>query len=345
MEEYRRIMFTSPCVAELIPVPAKEMGPKKVLVKLAVTTISSGTERANLIGERSTSPNKSYEETVVRWPRSAGYSSSGIVWEVGEKVTKVKPGDRVAVFWSHHGEYSIVDENEVVPISDDTPFEEAAMWHICCFPLAAIRKCRLEFGESLIVMGFGILGIMAARIALAAGAAPVIVADPIEWKRKYALEKVGVDYALDPTAPDFVSTVKEITGGGCNVGIEVTGVGAGLNGVLDVMARFGRVGLLGCTRHSDFSVDYYRKVHFPGITLVGAHTAARPEKESHDGWWITYDDMNAIRKMVEAGRIHFQDLIQETHSPEECGEVFRRLATESGFPIVQFDWRTLWEKD
>ena len=56
-----------------------------------------------------------------------------------------------------------------------------------------------------------------------------------------------------------------MTGGVANVGIEVTGVGVGvgLDGILDCMARFGRVALLGCTRDKEFSIDYYRKVHGP----------------------------------------------------------------------------------
>jgi hypothetical protein len=79
------------------------------------------------------------------------------------------------------------------------------------------------------------------------------------------------------------------------VAIEVTGNGGALDGVLDCMARFGRVALLGCTRSSDFTIDYYRKVHGPGITLIGAHTNARPQYESHHGWWTTADDIRAVK--------------------------------------------------
>ena len=73
----------------------------------------------------------------------------------------------------------------------------------------------------------------------AAGAAPIIAVDPIPEKREKALS-IGADYALDPFAEDFVKTVKDLTNGGAKVGIEVTGVGAGLDGILDCMARFGR---------------------------------------------------------------------------------------------------------
>ena len=189
-------------------------------------------------------------------------------------------------------------------------------------------------------MGLGILGIFAIKLLRLAGAAPVVAVDPVAEKREYAL-KIGADYALDPFAPDFAETAKRLTGGGANVGIEVTGNGGGLNGILDCMARFGRVALLGCTRSSDFNVDYYRKIHSPGITLVGAHTNARPSRESHHGWWTTPDDINAVKKLYRLGRIEFSSLIAETHSPAEAPEVYARLAAEKSFPLIQFDWRKL----
>ena len=125
------------------------------------------------------------------------------------------------------------------------------------------------------------------------------------------------------------------------MGIEVTGIGAGLNGILDCMAPFGRVALLGCTRNKDFTVDYYKKVHGPGITLIGAHTLARPKDESHGGWWTLPDDIAALMRLTEFGRIDLAKLVDETHSPEEAGEVYDRLAKEKSFPVVQFDWRKL----
>ena len=125
------------------------------------------------------------------------------------------------------------------------------------------------------------------------------------------------------------------------MGIEVTGIGAGLDGILDCMARYGRVALLGCTRNKDFTIDYYRKVHGPGITLVGAHTQARPQYESSNGWWTQRDDIATTLKLTEMGRIKLSDMIDEIHSPVEAPEVYTRLANEKSFPMVQFDWRKL----
>ena len=333
----RTIVFTKPCVAELVPGEIEAPAAGEVQVKLAVSTISSGTERSNLIGDPNINPKLG---SVVTFPRVLGYSSSGTVTAIGEGVTNVKVGDRVAMMWSIHAEYVNLRSHCVFKLPDTVSFEDAAIFHISIFPLAAIRKCHLEIGEPAIVMGLGVLGLAAIPLLKQAGAVPIIAVDPNPEKRKKALD-IGADFALDPYTADFAETVKNLTNGGAKVGIEVTGVGAGLNGILDCMAKFGRVALLGCTRNKEFTIDYYRKVHAPGITLIGAHTHARPNFESHEGWWTQADDMRSVIKLAEMGRIKLADLIDETHSPEDAFEIYSRLANESVFPLVQFDWRLL----
>ena len=333
----KQIVFTKPCVAELLEKEIDAPKSNEVQVRLAVSTISSGTERANLIVD----PNIDIVGSgSVIFPRTAGYSSSGVVEAVGEGVTEFEAGDKVAMSWTTHKQVINMDKNLVYKLPESVSFNDGALIHISTFPMAAIRKCRLEIGESAIVMGMGVLGLVAIPLLKTAGAVPVIAVDPVPEKREKALS-VGADYALDPFAEDFAKTVKEITGGGAKVGIEVTGIGAGLDGILDCMARFGRVALLGCTRNKDFTIDYYRKVHGPGITLVGAHTQARPQYESRDGWWTQRDDVKTTLKLTEMGRIKLSDMIDEIHSPVDAPEVYTRLANEKSFPMVQFDWRNL----
>ena len=323
----KQIVFAEKGRAEVLTAAVPDPAVGTVRVRLEYSAISSGTERANLIG------------TVHNpvWPNTQGYSSSGIVTDVGPGVTKVRPGDRVALRWSVHAQAQAITENKVLRLADGVDMRAAALFHIASFPLAAIRKCRLEIGESALVMGQGILGMLAIPLLRQAGAVPVIAADPVPEKREKAL-RLGADYALDPLSPDFPETVKKITGGGAHTGIEVTGVGAGLNEALDAMRRFGRIALLGCTRNSEFTVDYYHKVHIPGITLVGAHTNARPS-ESYAGNWTCADDMTALMRLSEGGRIALQSMVEEVHSPDEAPAVYRRLAEDGSFPIVLFDWR------
>ena len=303
--ETKQIIFTKINTAELCDVPVYEPGDGQVLVKMAYTAISRGTERANITGD----PNISIFDggaATVHFPRALGYSGSGIVEKTGAGVRGVKVGDRVAVLNSQHRGYCTVHGNQVIPIQyDDVSLEEAAFSYICTFPLAAVRKTRVELGEAAIVMGQGILGAMAVQF-------------------------------LDA---DFAAQVKESTQGGCNAAIEVSGQGKALDTVLDCMAKYGRVALLGCTRDPNFTIDYYRKIHGPGITLIGAHTLARPDTESHPGWWTHRDDMRATLALQHGGRIHIDRILSEIHDPTEAQAVYDRVIGERDFPQgVLFRW-------
>ena len=105
------------------------------------------------------------------------------------------------------------------------------------------------------------------------------------------------------------------------------------------MKWMGRIALLGCTRSSKFEIDYYGKVHGRGISLIGAHTLARPKVESAAGLWTNVDDLKAVLDLTRGGRLNFRDMICEIHSPAECQTVYDRLVSERNFPIgVLFDW-------
>ncbi len=342
MEKIKQIVFTAVNKAELLTVgevDLQNIPDGFVAVKTVISAISNGTEKANITGNSNVSCS---EEPKVVFPRFTGYSSAGVVVGVGKGVTKVKIGDRAVVYWGHHKNYNIVPEKNIVKIEDDSvSWSASANAFISTFPLAAVRKTRVELGESALIMGLGILGIFAVKYAKTAGAVPVIAVDPVKERRDLAL-KSGADYAFDPTEPDFVQKVRAVSGGGVNTAIEVTGLGVGLNQALDCMAKMGRVALLGCTRDSNFTVDYYRKVHGPGIQLFGAHTIARPDNESYPGHFTHIDDIKTALKLVAGGRISLDDIVAETYSPQECEEVYNRLVFDKKFPVsVQFDWTKL----
>lgn len=330
----KQIVFTEINKAELLDVEYKKPDADEVTVALEYSAISRGTELAKITGDANVA---TVAAPKVEFPRYAGYSAAGIVTEVGSDVTDIEVGDKVIVFWGFHKKIVTVNRYNVVKIPEGVSTEEASMVLISTFPLAAIRKCKLEIGESAMVMGLGILGVFAVQELKAAGAYPVIAVDPVEERREFAL-KMGADYALDPTEDNFCDKVKEITDGGVNVVIEVTGLGVGMVQALDCMKRFSRIALLGCTRNSDFNIDYYRKVHAPGITIVGAHTIARP-KESFPGYWSEVDDIKAVLNLLKGKRLNFKDMICEINDPADAPEVYTRLINEKNFPIgVLFDW-------
>ncbi len=333
----RYISFVSPNVAQLLERNVSDPPAGHVLVRTAVTTVSAGTERANLVGGVLTTIQK--DAGITPFPHVCGYSGAGVIEKVGEGVTEFAVGDRVYTSWGQHAELHIFPVCNVHKLPDSLSFEEGSILHICTFPLAALRKSRLEIGESAMTVGLGILGMISVLLQKAAGAYPVIASDPNPERRKIALS-LGADFALDPTCENYEDEVRRLTDGRMiNAATEVTGNGQALDRLLDVMAPFGRVSLLGCTRKSDFTIDYYRKVHGPGITLIGAHTLARPKVESSEHMFTEKDDIETAMRLAAAGRIPLKSLICETHSPAEATEVFTRLAENKDFPVcLQFDW-------
>jgi threonine dehydrogenase-like Zn-dependent dehydrogenase len=244
------------------------------------------------------------------------------------------------VIWGYHASHCVVKESQLVKIdSDSIASLEAAFVFIASFPLAGVRKTRLEIGEPVLIMGLGILGMFAVQLARLAGGIPVIASDPREDRRGLAL-KFGADYVFSPDSPDFAAAVKEASGGkGISAAIEVTGVSSAMKQVLECCASMARVALLGCTRISDCGIDYYQLVHRPGISLIGAHTNARPMTESYPHHWTHHDDCRALLNMLERKRLGIQPLVSEVHSPEEAPEVYRRLAEDPLFPLgVAFEW-------
>ena len=335
----KQIVFTRKCFAELLDVEYLQPKEDEVTVELEYSAISAGTEKANYLGQRNGTGMAEDEEPP--FPITVGYSTAGRITAIGSAVKDLKIGDKVIVCWGKHKKHLTVNRSSVVKIPDEVSTMEASMAYISIFPLAAIRKTHLEIGESALVMGLGILGVFAVQQLRAAGAYPIIAADPIPERREFA-KKMGADFVLDPTAGGFTEEVNRISCGGVNVCIEVTGLGIGLIQALDCMKEMGRIALLGCTRSSKFEIDYYSKVHGRGISLIGAHTMARPKQESSAGLWTKEDDLMTVFSLIKGGRLNFKDMVCEINSPENAQEVYTRLVSDKKFPIgVLFDWNKI----
>ena len=71
-----------------------------------------------------------------------------------------------------------------------------------------------------------------------------------------------------------------------------------------------------------------------GISLIGAHTNARPKCETSAGLWTDRDDLDAVLRMMDGGRMSAKELIFEYHAPEEAQAIYDRLANERCFPVI-----------
>lgn len=330
--ESKIIVFTAPRTAQLLTREVKPVTDDLVAVRMEYTVVSGGTERANIIAM----PNAG-----SKFPKTLGYCGVGHVIEVGEKVTSVKPGDRVLVYHGNHMEVNVVREIKVTKVTqEELDSLEAAFVIIAAMGLGGVRRLQLELGESAMVMGLGLLGIFALQFLRLSGAYPVIAADLNPERRKLALE-LGADFAVDPADPDFAEQIKALTGGkGVNATVEVSGSAKALQQALNCAAREGRISLLGCTRVSDCPIDFYQQVHRPGIKLIGAHNFVRPLYESRPHEWTHQDDCKAILALLNAGRIRVKPVISRVVKPEDAPEIYTQLCDDPAFPMgTVFDWR------
>ncbi|WP_227013774.1 zinc-dependent alcohol dehydrogenase [Paenibacillus psychroresistens] len=130
-----------------------------VLIETCYSAISSGTEL--LLKNR-----------MTEHPISLGYSAMGIVQEIGEGITHVSIGQRVACYgapYVRHAEILAVPRHLVVPLPDECNSQEAAFVGLGAIAIHALRQADLRFGESVVVVGLGILGQIASQIAEASG--------------------------------------------------------------------------------------------------------------------------------------------------------------------------------
>ena len=328
----KRIVWPEPGRAALEEFTVPGPKPGHVLLETDCSVVSAGTEKAWVLAKPNTSR---------KFPAYPGYSASGRVLEVGENVKDFRPGDRIVAYHSPHASHSVKHTCDLVRIEDPSlPSEEAAFTIIAAMSLQGIRKARIELGESVAVMGQGLLGLFATQLARLDGALPVIALDLDQTRRELAL-RLGADHALSPAAEDFGEAFRALTNGqGANAIIEVTGVPIAMNQALACAAWQGRIVALGCTREKTGDIDFYQQVHRPGVSIIGAHNFVRPKHESSPGHWTMRDDMRILLRMISSKRLHVRPMISEQVSPEQAPAVYERLA-ETEFPPVGivFDWR------
>jgi NADPH:quinone reductase and related Zn-dependent oxidoreductases len=304
-------------------------GAGEVQVRIHASVVSPGTERAFV---------NQMENAAAVWPFPVGYSAAGVITKVGENVKVYKAGDRVAGMLSH-GSVENVDVSRIVKLPDNIDMDEAAFTHLGCITIQAVRKARIELGESVVVFGAGLIGLMAAQFAKANGAYPLIVLDKVESKLERAIGS-GADYVVNVCEENWKERVEELTNGrGASVVIESTGFPQPVNDSLQIAARYGRVIILASTR-GNTEVNFYRDVHKTGITIIGSHITTCPAYESYPGYWTFQDNYTAILNLLSAGMIHFSHIPSDKRSYREYKEIYGRvLSGDKDYTTTVIDWR------
>jgi S-(hydroxymethyl)glutathione dehydrogenase/alcohol dehydrogenase len=214
----------------------------------------------------------------------------------------------------------IMRDHAVVKISDDIPFEVAAV--VGCGVLtgvgAAVYTAALQPGESVAILGCGGVGINVIQGAKLAGANPIIAIDTMQPKLDMA-QRFGATHLVNAADGDAGAQVLELTGGrGADAAFEVVGVPVLQRQVFDMTRRGGRAVFVGVAGLTD-------EVALPSMFLtLGEKTA----KGCYYGSCDPKRDIPVLLDLWKSGKLDLEGLISQTSSLEDVNGAFQDM--ESG---------------
>jgi 2-desacetyl-2-hydroxyethyl bacteriochlorophyllide A dehydrogenase len=236
----RALWFTAPRTAALREETVSSPGPGEVRVEAIASAVSAGTEMLVYRGEvpEDLTLDLPTLEGSYAFPIKYGYAAVGNILDTGPGVENLSPGD--AVFIHHpHQEVFVVPARMSVRLPDGFDPLIGVFAANMETALNVVHDAPLHLGETALVFGQGVVGLLVARLLKLAGAGAVLAVDPLEMRRRLALA-AGADGAFEPEG--LSERVMEITGGrGADVAVETSGSGAALQSAIDVVATEGTV--------------------------------------------------------------------------------------------------------
>lgn len=268
-------------ILEEVPVPQVKAG--SVLIKTTRSLVSLGTERmlvdfgkANFIDKARQQPDKvkmvlnkvktdGLKPTMdavfnkLGQPLPLGYCNVGEVVAVGKGVLDFQIGDRVASN-GQHAEYVCIPKNLVAKIPDNVTDEEAAFTVIGAIGLQGIRLLKPTFGETIVVVGLGLIGLVTAELLMANGCN--VIGFDFDAK-KVALAKEKGIVAINPgEGTDQVKFIENFTNGVGADGVIITASNKS-NEIISQSAQMcrkrGRIILVGVIGLDISRADFYEK--------------------------------------------------------------------------------------
>jgi 2-desacetyl-2-hydroxyethyl bacteriochlorophyllide A dehydrogenase len=330
-----RVVFPRPREVVLEPFEVEAPGEGRVLVEGEVSLISTGTELTALSGDF---PEGSVWARYVRYPFPAGYSHVGRVTRVGLGVTELQEGDRVSSMAGHAGQ-AVVPAAGARRVPDAVSAEEAAFTTLAQIVLNGIRRGRVALGESVVVVGAGLLGQLAVQFARCCGALPIISVDPAR-ERLTTAQRHGATHVVPQSIDAAREAVAEATSGRmADVVFEVTGNPAVIPGALRLARRLGRVVLLGSPR-GPVSVDFHDEAHTLGLEIIGAHNSTHPPAESPHTPWTLARHAELFYDLLANHRVDVSDLVTHRYAWEQAPEAFRMLLEDRSRALgVLLQWQ------
>ena len=363
MKQIIQSFKTGATVLEEVPAPAVKRG--QVLIKTTRSLVSLGTERmlvefgkANLLQKARQQPDRVKEVLAkiktdglkptinavfnkLGQPLPLGYCNVGKVIAVGEGVNEFKIGDRVASN-GPHAEYVCIPKNLVAAVPDNVTDEEAAFTVIGSIGLQGIRLCNPQLGETIVVVGLGLIGMITAELLVANGCRVVgIDLDP----KKIAIAKEKGIIAINPRdGVDQVKYVVSITDGQGADGVIIT-ASAKTDEIIAQAAKMsrkrGRIILVGVIGLNISRADFYEKeLTFQVSCSYGpGRYDDRYEKDGIDYplpfvRWTEKRNFQAILQAISTKKLNVVEMITERVKLEHFDQIYGNISNPNSIASI-----------
>ncbi len=350
-------------ILEEVPIPRVRKG--AVLIKTHRSLVSLGTERmlvefgkANFIDKARQQPDKVKQvlnkiksdglkptlDTVFRKlgePLPLGYCNAGEVVGIGEGVSEFQIGDRV-ISNGQHAEVVCVPKNLVAKIPEGVSYDEAVFTVIGAIALQGIRLVKPTFGETVVVTGLGLIGLMAVQLFKANGCEVIGLdfdKDKVEMAKKWGIQAYCVAGGTDP-----VQLVNDLTR---NVGADAVLITASTksNDVISQAAQMsrkrGRIVLVGVIGLNIMRADFYEKeLSFQVSCSYGPGRYDDDYEEKGQDYplgfvrWTQKRNFETILSALAKKTLNVKELITEVVPLNEYNQIYGNIGTSKSIASI-----------
>lgn len=306
------VVFRSVGNVEVVEQPIAAPRNGEVLIKTTCSLISTGTETTLLGGGFGLAARQ--QDPLLP---NVGYCNVGVVVEVGSGVDRTWLGQRVASR-SFHAAYVTCTASEtasswrsgLMPIPAAVSDEQAAFTSLALTALNGIRRGRVTLGDSVVIVGLGLIGQLAVRLCVLAGARPIHAINRSPGRHRWLPSSPAVIAAT--SKPDRL----------VDVVIECAGQAQAIADAAALLRPQGRLVVLG-SADAPGTFDFHALCNGPSIELIGAHVTSHPPVATPDRPWSAVANGRFFLESLARGDLRVDDLVSHRMPATEAAEAYR----------------------
>jgi len=354
----------------IFEVPAPELRPGGVLVRTHYSAISAGTERAtlelsskSLLAKIKARPDlvkqvveyarqngvkAAYEKVHAKLDTltTLGYSCAGEVISVAEGVHEFRVGDRVACgggTYANHAEINFVPRNLAVHVPPHVPLAAASLTTIGAIALQGFRQADVRIGETVAVIGAGLVGVLTIQIARAAGCR--VVAIDLSPQRVQRAAEFGAHLAVAANDPNLVSSIMEFSRHGVDAAILTAATDSAEPAELaaKLLRDRGRIIVVGAVGMGVSRNNMYMKEL--SLTLSRSYGPGRYDPQYEEGGidypigyvrWTERRNMQAFVDLLASGQVDVAPLLEHRYAIDEGSKAYNDLKNGLYTAILEY---------